>query len=182
MDSSDINFNSIKILDVHQEGNIAFIYSNFNNKQGEKFFGYIPLIRQKNSTVWINRNNGLILEKSEDAFKNGEINEGETSTYREGRKFAERFREGVRISNGTKVYSDSAQYSDKWQNDKSPEETQKLLNQGPQHTARLMEVSSQDLGTSSRKLYQSDVPPEQVALQTSGVEEIAVKKGSNING
>lgn len=174
IDSSDINFNSIKILDVHQERNIAFVYCNFNNNKGEKFFGYIPLIRHKNSTVWINRNNGLILEKSEDEFKNRQINEGKTSTYREGRKFVERFREGVRINNGSKVYSESAQFSDKWQNDKPLGETQKLLNQRPQHSARHIEVFSQDLGTSSRELYRSDIPPEEVALQTSGVEGVAV--------
>lgn len=60
---SDINLNSIKIIDLHQEGNTAFIYCNFTHKEGKKLFGYIPLIRLKNSTAWINRDNGLILKK-----------------------------------------------------------------------------------------------------------------------
>lgn len=60
---SDIDLNSIKIIDLHQEGNTAFVYCNFTHKQGTKLFGYIPLIRLRNSTAWINRDNGLILKK-----------------------------------------------------------------------------------------------------------------------
>ena len=60
---SDIDLNSIEIIDLHQEGNAAFVYCNFCLKGGGKLFGYIPLIRLKNSTTWINRDNGLMLKK-----------------------------------------------------------------------------------------------------------------------
>jgi hypothetical protein len=63
IDISDIDLHSVKIIDVHQEGNTAIVYCNFTHKQGEKFFGYIPLLRLQNSTAWINRDNGLILAK-----------------------------------------------------------------------------------------------------------------------
>jgi len=63
IDTEDIDLNSIKIIDVHQDGNAAFIYCNFTHKQGKKFFGYIPLLRMKNSLTWINRDNGIILKK-----------------------------------------------------------------------------------------------------------------------
>ena len=63
VDMADIDLNSIKIIDLHQEGNAAIVYCNFTHKQGDKFFGYIPLVRLKNSMAWINRENGLILEK-----------------------------------------------------------------------------------------------------------------------
>ena len=178
IESNDINFNSIKILDVHQEGNTAFVYCNFNNKQGEKYFGYISLIKQKNSTVWINRNNGLILEKFENESKNGEINEGGTSTYPEGRKYVEGFREGVRI-NGSKAYPGGTQDRNKWQDNEPLGNTQKLPGQEPQQSAKHIKVSSQDLiageGTPSRELHQSVVPAEQVDPQTSKVDKISIK-------
>ena len=63
IEAANIDQDSIKVLDVHQEGNTAFVYCNFTDKKGEKFFGYIPLLRLKNSTTWINRDNGIILEK-----------------------------------------------------------------------------------------------------------------------
>ena len=179
IDSSDINFNSIKILDVHQEGNTAIVYCNFKNKQGEKFFGYIPLIRQKKSTVWINRNNGLILEKYEGQLNNEEISGGGNYTNLDRREYIEGFREGVRNGNGSKTYSDGTQYIGKWQNDKHPGKTQKLLNQEPQQSASHMEVPLQDLiagkVTPYRELYQSTATPEQVVPQASKVDEVSVK-------
>lgn len=60
---NEIDLNSIEVIDLHQEGNTAFVYCNFTNKQGKKLFGYVPLIRLKNSTTWINRDNGMILKK-----------------------------------------------------------------------------------------------------------------------
>jgi len=60
---SNIDQHSIKIIDLHQEGNAAIVYCNFTHKQGGKFFGYIPLSRSKKSMIWINRDNGIILEK-----------------------------------------------------------------------------------------------------------------------
>jgi len=59
---SEIEQNSIKIIEVHQEGNAAFVYCNFTHKQGRDFFGYIPLL-QLNATMWMNRDNGIIFEK-----------------------------------------------------------------------------------------------------------------------
>lgn len=61
IDMSDIDQNTIEIIDVHQEGNAAIVYCNFTHKKGEKLFGYIPLVRLKNSTVWVNRDNRTIL-------------------------------------------------------------------------------------------------------------------------
>ena len=61
VDLSDIEKGTIKIIDVHQEGNTALVYCNFTNKKGEKLFGYIPLIRLKNSLIWVNRDNWTIL-------------------------------------------------------------------------------------------------------------------------
>ena len=63
IDMSDIDLNSIEIVDVHQDGNTAFVYCNFTHKEGSKFFGYIPLLRLNSSSAWINRDNGLILKK-----------------------------------------------------------------------------------------------------------------------
>ena len=61
VDISDIEQNTIEIIDVHQEGRAAFVYCNFTNKKGEKLFGYIPLMRLKNSMIWVNRDNWTIL-------------------------------------------------------------------------------------------------------------------------
>jgi len=62
IDISEIDLNSIKIIALHQERNTVFIYCNFTHKQGKKIFGYIPLL-QINSTMWVNRDNGMIFEK-----------------------------------------------------------------------------------------------------------------------
>lgn len=59
---SDIDQNSIQIIEVHQEGNAAIVYCNFTHKRGGDFFGYIPLL-QLNASRWMNRDNGIIFER-----------------------------------------------------------------------------------------------------------------------
>lgn len=61
VDLSDIEKGTIKIIDVHQEGNTAFVYCKFTDTKGQKLFGYIPLVRLKNSLIWVNRDNWTIL-------------------------------------------------------------------------------------------------------------------------
>jgi hypothetical protein len=61
---SDIDQRTVKVIDIHQEGNTALVYCNFTNKKGEKLFGYIPLIRLANSLIWVNRDNWTLLAKN----------------------------------------------------------------------------------------------------------------------
>ena len=62
IEASKIDLDTIKVIDISQDENAAFVYCNFTHKQGKKYFGYIPLLRIKNSRTWINRDNGLILQ------------------------------------------------------------------------------------------------------------------------
>jgi len=61
---SDIDQSTVTVIDIHQEGNKALVYCNFTNKNGEKLFGYIPLIRLADSLIWVNRDNWALLAKN----------------------------------------------------------------------------------------------------------------------
>ena len=123
----------------------------------------------------------------------------------DGMQYSGEFKNGLMYGSGTMVMPDGSKLKIKWNNalplqkeDNRPDtavksdedekdrdmiathgKTKKLLSLEPQQSARHMEVSLQGLiageRTPSRELDQSAETPEQVAPQTSTVDEVAVK-------
>jgi len=107
----------------------------------------------------------------------------------DGMQYSGEFKNGLMYGSGTLVMPDNSKLAIKWNNVQPSEEdwymtatqgeAQKLSDREPQKSSGNIKVSSQDLIAGNRppsqELYQSAVPPEQVAPQASNMVAVTVK-------